>query len=167
MGTNNINSKTKPAISRLDKLHFVVTQKPRNIPPVLQRRRKLSNKLWEQIELAKSQIHHTPFNVIRAVTVKDIEGNRKRIERPKRMKPWWFTADDGNLCLSVFYGSKRIELAPGKTSIATKNMADLLTALEILKSETEAGNLDGAIELASGALRSQFDLKGRATKDRK
>ena len=85
--------------------------------------------------------------------------NYNSIERPKRIKPWWFMAADGTLCLSVFYGSKRIELIPGKNSISVKNMNDLIEALELLKSETEAGSLDRAIENASGALNLNFNKK--------
>ena len=127
------------------------------MPAIQQRRNKLSNKLWEQIQLAKSQMEHTHFVIKRRVTVKDLEGNYKSIERPKRIKPWWFMATDGTLCLSVFYGSKRIELIPDKTSVSVKNMNDLIEALELLKSETEAGSFDAAIEHASGALKLNFN----------
>jgi len=127
------------------------------MPAIQQRRNKLSNKLWEQIQLAKSQMEHTHFVIKRRITVKDLEGNYKSIEHPKRIKPWWFISSDGTLCLSVFYGSKRIELIPGKTSISVKNMNDLIEALELLKSETEAGSFDAAIEHASGALKLNFN----------
>ena len=141
----------------LDRLNFVDAVRPRSMPPVQQRRNKLSNKLWEQIQLAKSELEHTHFVVKRRVTVKDLEGNYRSIERPKRIKPWWFMALDGTLCLSVFYGSKRIEIVPGKTSISAKNMADLVQTLEVLKTETEAGSFDAAIEQASGALKLNFN----------
>lgn len=141
----------------LSNLQFVDAVRPRSMPAVQQRRNKLSNKLWEQIQLARSQIEHTHFVVKRRVTVKDVEGNYKSIERPKRIKPWWFMAVDGALCLSVFYGSKRIEIVPGKTSICVTNMTDLIVALELLKSETKGGNLDAAIEVASGALKMNFN----------
>jgi len=147
MGTPNV----------LSNLKFVDAVRPRSMSPVQQRRNKLSNQLWQQIELAKSQIDHTHFVVKRRVTVKDIEGNRRSIERPKRIKPWWFMASDGSLCVSMFYGSKRIEIFPGKTSISIRNMTDLIQALEILKSETEAGSFDAAIEVASGALKLNFN----------
>lgn len=146
--------KTSNALSTLN---FTDTKRPKSMSPIQLRRNKLSNKLWEQIQLAKSQIEHTHFVVKRRVTVKDIEGNYKSIERPKRIKPWWFMDNKGNLCLSVFYGSKRIEFAPGKTSIEAKNMTELIKALEILKSATESGSLDGAIEQASGALKLNFN----------
>lgn len=146
--------KTSNALSTLN---FTDTKRPKSISPIQLRRNKLSNKLWEQIQLAQSQIGHTHFVVKRRVTVKDLEGNYKSIERPKRIKPWWFMDNNGNLCLSVFYGSKRIEFAPGKTSVEAKNLTELVKALEILKSATEAGNLDGAIEAASGALKLNFN----------
>ena len=146
-------------LNALNKLNFVDAVRPRSMPAVQQRRNKLSNKLWEQIQLAKSQMEHTHFVIKRRVTIKDLEGNYKSIERPKRIKPWWFMAADGTLCLSVFYGSKRIELIPGKNSISVKNMNDLIEALELLKSETEAGSLDRAIENASGALKLNFNKK--------
>ena len=144
------------APNALNTLRFVDAARPRSMPAVQQRRNKLSNKLWEQIQLAKSQLEHTHFVVKRRVTVKDLEGNCKSIERPKRIKPWWFMAADGTLCLSVFYGSKRLELVPGKPSIAVKDMSELLKTLEILKLETEAGSFDKAIEAASGALKMNF-----------
>ncbi|MBU3553867.1 DUF6641 family protein [Polynucleobacter wuianus] len=143
----------------LNKLNFVDAIRPRSMPAIQQRRNKLSNKLWEQIQLAKSQMEHTHFVIKRRVTVKDLEGNYKSIERPKRIKPWWFMAADGALCLSVFYGSKRLELVPGKTFVSVKNMNDLIKTLELLKSETEAGSLDRAIKNASGALKLNFNKK--------
>lgn len=144
-------------LNALNNLNFVDAVRPRSMPAVQQRRNKLSNKLWEQIQLAKSKIEHTHFVIKRRVTVKDLEGNYKSIERPKRIKPWWFMAVDGTLCLSVFYGSKRIELIPGKNSISVTNMAELVKTLELLKSETEAGSLDTAIETASGVLKLNFN----------
>ena len=141
----------------LNKLQFVDAVRPRSMPAVQQRRNKLSNQLWQQIQFAKSQLEHTHFVIKRRVTVKDSEGNYKSIERPKRIKPWWFMAADGNLCLSVFYGSKRLEIIPDKTFISVKKMNDLIEALELLKSETEAGSFDAAIEHASGALKLNFN----------
>ena len=145
------------AQNALNNLTFIDAVKPIKMPVVQQRRNKLSNQLWQQIQIAKSQIEHTHFVVKRRVTVRDIEGNYKSIERPKRLKPWWFMAADGTLCLSAFYGSKRLELVPGKTSIAVKNMSELLKTLEILKQETEAGSFDKAIEAASGELKLNFN----------
>ena len=144
--------------NKLDSLTFTNTVRQRSISAVQQRRNKLSNRLWEQIQLAKSKLEHTHFVVMRRVAIKDLEGNFRSIERPKRIKPWWFMDNHGSLNISVFYGSKRLELKPGKFTISVKNMDQLVHALQILKFETEAGTFDDVIEKASGALKLNFNL---------
>jgi hypothetical protein len=143
--------------NKLDSLTFTNTVRQRSISAVQQRRNKLSNSLWEQIQLAKSKLEHTHFVVMRRVAIKDLEGNFRSIERPKRIKPWWFMDNQGNLNISVFYGSKRLELKPNKCFVTVKNMSELVKALEILKLETEAGTFDDVIEKASGALKLNFN----------
>ena len=101
-------------MSTLNTLKLVATKKPLHQPAIVIRRNKLSNKLWEQIQLAKSQISGQPFVVTKYRSVKDTEtGFRKQVEVPKRIKPWWFVSDTGKVCFSVRYGSWTIELAKG------------------------------------------------------
>lgn len=72
--------------------------KPRNIPAVQLRRNKLSNRLWEQIQLATAQQSGTEFAPVRTRSYLDTEtGLRKQVAAPKRVKQWWFTADNGKL----------------------------------------------------------------------
>jgi hypothetical protein len=104
-------------------------------------------------------MNRTTFTVIRRITLKDITGNYRTIERPKRIRPWWFVAPDGTLCVSIYYGSKCLEIAQGRTAATAKNMADLITVLEILKQEAEAGHFDQVIEQASGCLKMNFTKK--------
>ena len=102
-------------MSVLSRLKFVDVKKPRNMPAIVIRRNKLSSKLWEQIQLAKSQLEGTPFVVTKFRSVKDREtGILKQVEVPKRIKPWWFQSDEGKVCFSVRYGSWTIDLAKGK-----------------------------------------------------
>jgi hypothetical protein len=49
-----------------------------------------------------------------------------------------------------------LELAKGKFAIEVANERDLLSALELVKSATLAGELDGAIDNASNKLRAGF-----------
>jgi hypothetical protein len=60
------------------------------------------------------------------------------------------------LALSVRYGSRVLELAKGKFAIEVANERDLLSALELVKSATLAGELDSAIDNASNKLRAGF-----------
>ena len=144
-------------MSTLESLKLTTAKKPTHIPAVVFRRNKLSNKLWEQIQLAKSQIDGTAFVVTKYKSVKDKEtGLRRQIEIPKRIREWWFRNDAGKVCVSVKYGTKVIELAKGKHSVEVENAQALLKALETIKSAVEQGELDAQIEIASGALKLGF-----------
>jgi hypothetical protein len=141
----------------LDQLKLSAVKKPAHLPAIVLRRNKLSNKLWEQIELAKSQIDGTQFVVKKYRSFTDKEtGLRKQIEMPKRIREWWFKNELGKVCFSVKYGTRLLELAKGKHSVEVGNAAELVKALELVKHAVEVGELDTQIELASGAVRKGF-----------
>ena len=144
-------------MSTLSTLKLVAVKKPSHMPAIVIRRNKLSSKLWEQIQLAKSQLEGTPFVVMKYRSMVDREtGLRKQVELPKRIKPWWFQSEQGKVCVSVKYGSWTLELAKGKPSVEVANAQDLIKTLETIKSAVEAGELDTQIETASASLRSGF-----------
>jgi hypothetical protein len=144
-------------MSALDILKLSTAKKPTHLPQIVLRRNKLSNKLWEQIQLAKSQIEGTQFVVKKYKSVVDKEtGLRKQIELPKRIREWWFKNEAGKVCVSVKYGTKVIELAKGKHSVEVDSAQNLVKALELVKQAVEAGELDAQIESASGALKLGF-----------
>jgi hypothetical protein len=144
-------------MSALSTLKLVAVKKPTHMPAIVIRRNKLSSKLWEQIQLARSQMDGKPFVVVKYRTVKDPQtGLRKQVEVPKRIKPWWFQSEQGKVCVSVKYGSWTIELAKGKPSVEVSSGEDLIKALESIKTAVETGELDQQIETASSSLRSGF-----------
>jgi len=144
-------------MSTLSTLKLVAVKKPAHITAIQHRRNKLSAKLWEQINLAQSQLSGKPFVVMKYRTHKDTEtGLRKQVEIPKRIKAWWFVAESGKVCFSVKYGSKTLELAKGKPSVEVSSAEDLVKALTAIKSAVEAGELDSQIEEASITLRRGF-----------
>ena len=144
-------------MSALATLKLVSAKKPQQMPSIQLRRNKLSNKLWEQIQLAKSQISGQPFVVTRFRSVKDREsGLRKQVEMPKRVRPWWFVTENGKVCVSIRYGSWTLELAKGKSSVEVNRPDELVMALETIKQAVEAGELDTQIEVASAGLKSGF-----------
>lgn len=143
-------------MSTLNNLKLSAVKRPTALPAIQQRRNKLSNKLWEQIQLAKAQQTGTTFSTKRFKTVRDISGATKTIELQKRVRQCWFVADNGKLCLNVKYGTKVLELQKNKPSVELNTPADLINTLEIIKSAVEAGELDSQIEFASGAVRARF-----------
>ncbi len=131
--------------------------KPTHVPAVQLRRNKLAKRLWEQIELARAKQAGTTFAPTRLRSVRDTEtGIRRQVETNKRVKPWWFTADNGKLAVSVRYGTKLLELAKGKWAVEVGAEKELVPVLEVLKTAVLDGELDAAIETASNKLRSAF-----------
>jgi hypothetical protein len=78
------------------------------------------------------------------------------IDATKRVRPWWFTGDNGKLCFSVRYGSRVLDIAKGKNAIEVANLDDLAAVIETVKSAVETGELDAQIEAASGSLKAGF-----------
>ncbi len=144
-------------MSALANLKLVSAKRPAKLSPIVQRRNKLSAKLWEQIQLATARSNGTAYAPTRLCTVKDdATGESKTISVPKRVREWWFMADSGKLCVGLFYGAKTLELTKGKTAVELANNEQLLTTLEVLKQAVEAGELDAQIEAVSGAARANF-----------
>ena len=143
-------------MATLDNLKFTNAVKTRHQTPVVGRRNKLGKKLWEQIKLAEAQITGTEFTVNRLKTVRDTDGNKRTVEVPKRIKPWWFTSEQGKVCLTVKYGSAVLELKKGLPSIELASEDQLVGTLQMVKQAVESGELDKEIEAASGALRANF-----------
>jgi hypothetical protein len=143
-------------MSQLATLKLTAAKKPATQPLIVQQRSKMAKRLFEQMELARSQRDGTAYIQMRVKTITGIEGEPKSIEVQKRVKAWWFTADNGKLCLLVRYGSKVIELARGKTAVEVTTLDELVSALATIKAAVEAGELDAQIQAASSQLREGF-----------
>ena len=144
-------------MSTLDTLKLVAVKKPTHTPIVVIRRQKLASKVWEQLQLAKSQIDGTKFEVKKFRSYTDREsGLRKQIEVPKRIREWWFRNEQGKVCVAIKYGTRVLELAKGKHSIEVGSADELIKALELVKQAVELGELDQQLEQASGSVRKSF-----------
>ena len=138
-------------------LKLVAAKKPTFVSPVQARRNKLSTRLWEQIELAKAQRNGSVFAPTRTKTIRDDDGNTRTVERSRRIKQWWFVSEAGKVCIAIRYGARVLELAKGKSAIEVATPAELINALETIRSAVDAGELDVQLEAASNSLRSSFD----------
>ena len=144
-------------MSTLDTLKLVAVKKPTHTPTVVIRRQKLASKVWEQLQLAKSQMDGTKFEVKKFRSYTDREsGLRKQIEVPKRVREWWFRNEQGKVCVAIKYGTRVLELAKGKHSIEVGSADELGKALELVKQAVECGELDAQLEQASVGVRKAF-----------
>jgi hypothetical protein len=145
-------------MSAFNTLKLVSAKRPQNAAPIVQRRIKLSNQLFEQMELARNLGEGKVYAPMRVRSVKDkYTGERKLVEAIKRVKQWWFTAENGRVCLQVRYGTRVLELAKGKNSIDVGTVAELLPVLATIKKCVENGELDVQIDAASAAVRERFN----------
>lgn len=144
-------------MSTLASLKLVTAKRPQQASPIQLRRNKLSKHLWEQIQLATNLAEGNTYAPKRLRTIKNEEtGERRTVEVPKRIKPWWFTADNNKVMLQIRYGSRILEIAKGKNSIQIDNGEQLIAVLNTVKTCTENGELDTQIEAASNAVRARF-----------
>lgn len=142
----------------LNGLKFVAAKRPTQMPAVQVRRNKLSKKLYEQIKLATALRDGSTYAPTHLRSVRDREtGEIKRIEQPKRLRQWWFTADSGKVCVQIKYGSKSLDLGgKGKNSVEVANGDELIKVLELIKTAVEVGELDAQLETAGLKLRDGF-----------
>ena len=144
-------------MSGLSALKLVQAKREKGNSPQHARRQKLSTKLAEQIQLAKAQQSGTEFSPVRVRTVKDeATGLSRKVEVPKKLKPWWWTDDKGKLCITVRYGARTLEIVEGKNAIETDSIADVITSLQVIRTAVDSGELDKRIDAVMGLVKAGF-----------
>ena len=127
-------------MSVLKSLNFVVAAKRSNDPSIL-RRAKLLAQLQQQRSLAENPM----FVAVTQRWRKGEDGEKRLVERQKRVKRWWYVDPIGNCYLTINYGSKRLELDKGKSAIALGGKDNLVATIDAVIAAVEAGELDAAI----------------------
>jgi hypothetical protein len=140
----------------LQSLKVTAAKKTVSNNPQVHRRMKLARKLWEQIQLAKSQADGTQFTMTRFRSVMDPDGSRRSVEVPRHVRAWWWTTETNKLALNIRYGARKLEISKGKSAVEIATAADLVPTLELIKQAVEAGELDAQIEAAAIKLREGF-----------
>ena len=115
--------------------------------------------------MAKAVQSGTEFLPVKIRSVRDdATGEMRKMEIPKRLKPWWWPSDNGKLNITVRYGARTLEVIEGKNAIETDNIAGVITTLEVLRAAVDAGELDGRIEAISGLVKAGFEKEALASK---
>jgi hypothetical protein len=147
-------------MSIINNLKLVNTKRSHHLSPIHQKRNKLIKKLWEQMEYCRAKQQGEIYAPLRLRTVKNKEtGEKITVQMPKRVRPWYWLAENGKVCLSIHYGAKVINLAKGMTAIELEAEAEVLPTLEKIKAAVEAGELDQQIE-SLGLAMPIFGKKG-------
>jgi hypothetical protein len=145
-------------MSLLSTLELVNSKKMLKNNPIVNRRNKLVAKIHEQLELCEAKKNGLVYAPKKLRTyVNKQTGERMTVEAVKRIKEWYWTADDGSIHLSVKYGSKVLPLSKaGSNAIVCANKDVLITTLKHLKTAVLDGELDEAITEISRFTKSSF-----------
>jgi hypothetical protein len=142
-------------MTQLKSLTFAALPKLTAADPVIQRRNKLIVRLQQQIAL----VQDPQFTLTRQKWIADEAGVKQLRELRKKVRAWWRTDPTGAVVLTVRYGARVIEFAPGKAAIAMGKKEKLISTLETVIAAVEAGELDGVLAQMSKSS-SQF-VKGK------
>ena len=132
-------------VKHLQKLKLVAQQQRRLLTKVEQRRAKLICKLEEQLALAEALISGERYEPLRSVWTTTADGERVRIVRPKRVRPWYWLNAAGCF-FSVYYGSKLLKLDGEMTAVSLEDRSELPDAIRAIIEAVRVGELDLAIE---------------------
>jgi hypothetical protein len=115
--------------------------------------------------MAKAVQSGTEFVPVKIRSVKDeATGETRKVEIPKRLKPWWWPSDNGKMCITVRYGARTLEVVEGKNAIETETIAGVISTLEVLRTAVDAGELDARIEAVSGLVKAGFEKETPSSK---
>ena len=136
-------------MSHLSKLKIVAQTSKRQQSKSEHRRAKLLEKLGDQLSMIEAQISGETFTRMRRVWGKDENGQRVLVDRPKRMRPWYWMSGAGGCFFSVWYGSRVLELKPGMTAISVAKREELPDAIRAVIEAVQAGELDAQIDVSA------------------
>jgi len=132
-------------MTQLKSLTFAPLQKASSADPVIHRRNKLIVRLQQQVQLAQDP----NFSLTRQKWIADETGVKQLRELRKKVRAWWRIDPTGAVVLTVRYGAKPIEFAPGKAAIAVGKKDKLIPTIETVIAAVEAGELDGVLATMS------------------
>ena len=132
-------------MSILSGLKTVSVVRPKSQPSIVIRRNKLISKLHDQLQCVQAKIKGEEFIQTKYVSLKKDNGERVELAKQKRLKPWWFTSESGNLTFELKYGNKKLEIVKGKTGVEVNSLNELEKVVEVLKKAVAEGELDDRI----------------------
>jgi len=127
----------------LKSLTFTALPRTRN-DPVSFRRSRFAAKLEDQKQLLADPAYARTTQ--RWVTV---NGEKQLVSRQQRVRPWWRTDANGQLVMSIWFGSKPLEFEKGKAGVAVSGKDQLPSVIDTLIAAVRAGELDDLLSQAS------------------
>jgi hypothetical protein len=144
-------------MGHLQALNIVAKPNMRPVTSQDQKRFKLIIKLQEQLSMVDAELTGKGYKRMKWVARLNDQGDHERIQRPVRVKQWWFKDWAGNMFFAIRYGAKPIHIQKDKSAIKVANAAELPSVITALMRAVEAGELD--VQLAAITNEHQFEPK--------
>jgi hypothetical protein len=132
-------------MAHLDTLNIVVKPNLRPISAEDQKRHKLIMKLQEQLSMAEAELSGNSYRRMKWITQTNEQGQAERIQRPVRVKQWWFKDRAGNVVFALKYGAKPILISKDKSAVQVGSTAELPAVINTLIQAVNAGELDAQL----------------------
>ena len=132
----------------LEKLKVVASPATQPKTPEHLRRAKLIGKLQEQKALAEQKLGGDAYHRLRWVTVVNHEGEPVRVQRPVRLKQWWFKNAAGDVVLTIRYGAKPLVISNGMSAIEVGKLEELPATIQTVIKAVDDGELDSELAAA-------------------
>jgi hypothetical protein len=147
-----LQAKGEPAMSVLNQFTLTNATPRKDNSPVGRFRRRLSDAISVQIDLAKAEISGEALNRTRQRWRTDPTTGANHLKTvPVRVRRWWWKDDAGKTFLTLKYGAKALEIAPGKSAIEIAVAEELPAKLELLLEAVRGGELDQCAGVAAFA----------------
>jgi hypothetical protein len=145
-------------MSTLTGLKLVATSTVRAKPAVQVKREKLITKLLEQQTVFEHKRTGQPYTAMVKKLVRNAEtGEAQVVEKPKRVREWFWRNDAGKWNLQLRYGTKTLTLAKGGKNAIEIDSADAFAkTVDALIAAVTAGELDDAMTELSAQTRKGF-----------
>ena len=132
-------------MAHLDTLNIVVKPNLRPVSAEDQKRHKLIIKLQEQLSMAEAELSGNSYRRMKWITQTNEQGQAERIQRPVRVKQWWFKDRAGNVVFALKYGAKPILISKDKSAVQVNSTAELPAVINTLIQAVNAGELDAQL----------------------
>jgi hypothetical protein len=150
-------------MSKLSMLALSAASPRQQLSPVARKRRKLIDQIELQAKAAEAAIAGNQFaHEVQRWQRVDGHADKQLVTLRKPVRPWWWKNEVGKIMLSLRQGSRIMELAAGKTSIAVGDISGLPETLQTLLEAVAAGELDEQLEKSVPHLRPTKKAKPKA-----
>lgn len=134
-------------MSTLGKLKLTNVARKREDTTVEERMRsRMLGSLAEQHALAKALIDGTSYTVKRTRYETGEDGERKTVERDKRLRAWFWHDVTGKWYFELRYANSTLMLSENKASIEVGTKDKLVGTIETVIEAVKAGEIDAAMK---------------------